>query len=89
MEHEKFADILVEMSFVALLAIALQTSLQMQVLSVNNCWHKCNVFSLARFCNVITFVRISKIMLSFLSQVIVKLVDVSFNPYQPNDEFHI
>ena len=27
-------------------------------------------------------------MLSFLSQVIVKPVDVSFNPHQPNDEFH-
>ena len=30
MEHEKFADVLAEMSFVALLAIALQTFLQMK-----------------------------------------------------------
>ena len=38
-EHEKFAYILAEMSSLALLAIALQTSLQMQVLYVGRCWH--------------------------------------------------
>ena len=43
---------------------------------------------MSRFYDVITFVRISKIMLRFLSQVILKFVNVSFNPYQPNDEFH-